>query len=63
MKEATLLFLWAEDHLGSIRAEHLPGVANQEADWFSRQNIIEGDRSLHPPSVRTDCEMLQQTRD
>lgn len=48
MKEATLLILWAEDHLGSIRAEHLPGVANQEADWFSRQNIIEGDRSLHP---------------
>lgn len=48
MKDANLLFLWAEEHLSSIKADHLPGVENTEADWLSRQNIVEGDWSLHP---------------
>lgn len=47
MKEATSLFLWAEKHL-SIRAEHLPGVQNSEADWLSRRAVDEGEWSLHP---------------
>lgn len=48
MKEATLMFKWAEFHLLSIKAEHLPGIHNVEVDWLSRRRIDKGEWSSHP---------------
>lgn len=48
MMEATLLFQWAGSHLQSIKAEHLPGVDNLEADWLSHRKVHKGEWSLHP---------------
>lgn len=48
MREASSLLQWAEVHLSSIKAEHLPGVLNLEADWLSRRTVDEGEWSLHP---------------
>lgn len=48
MKEASQLFQWEEFRLLSIKAEHLPGIANTEADWLSRRSLDDGEWSLHP---------------
>lgn len=52
MKEATFFFHWAKRHLASVRAEHLTGVRNLAADWLSRQDLSEGEWSLHPAAFK-----------
>lgn len=38
MKEAKQLGLWMERHL-SLRAEHISGVSNVQADWLGRAKV------------------------
>ena len=46
----TLLF-WAAQHLASLRAVYIPGVANQAADLLSRTGPLPGEWRLHPEVV------------
>lgn len=48
MREAIHLGLWAERHLGSIRASHISGTANTQADLLSRTTVDHGEWRLHP---------------
>lgn len=48
MEETIFLFQWAEAHLQSIKAGHLPGLDNLEADGLNRRDIIEEEWGLHP---------------
>ncbi|XP_061480325.1 uncharacterized protein LOC133383498 isoform X1 [Rhineura floridana] len=45
---ASLIFVWAEQHLQSLKAEHLRGILNVTADWLSRQQVFPGEWKLHP---------------
>lgn len=45
--EALLLFAWTENHLESIRAEHVRGLDNIQVDWLSRETISLGEWALH----------------
>ncbi|XP_061488955.1 uncharacterized protein LOC133387687 [Rhineura floridana] len=45
---ASLIFVWAEQHLQSLKAEHLRGIWNVIADWLSRQQVFPGEWKLHP---------------
>ncbi|XP_061466244.1 pleckstrin homology domain-containing family A member 7 isoform X3 [Rhineura floridana] len=45
---ASLIFVWAEQHLQSLKAEHLRGIWNVTADWLSRQQVFPGEWKLHP---------------
>lgn len=38
---------WAEFHVQAIRAEHVRGIDNIQADWLSRETISQGDWTLH----------------
>ncbi len=49
--QATNLLLWADHHLLSIRAMHIPGLLNHGADMLSRKGIPQGVWRLHPESV------------
>lgn len=49
---AERLLLWADRHLLSIRAVHVPGVQNCGADMLSRGGPINGEWRLHPLMVR-----------
>lgn len=48
MQEAERLCLWSERNLSSIRAEHISGVDNTQADWLSRSTVDPGEWHLHP---------------
>lgn len=48
MAEAEALSRWAEHHIESIRAEHILGVDNTQADWLSRTIIYNLEWRLHP---------------
>lgn len=48
MEEAKHLGLWAEAHLLSIRAVHILGVGNIQADWLSRASVNHTEWHLHP---------------
>ncbi|XP_013926580.1 PREDICTED: cyclin-dependent kinase 12-like [Thamnophis sirtalis] len=48
MKEAQLRLSWAEEHLLSIRAEHIAGTDNVTADWLSRSQVDHAEWELHP---------------
>ncbi|XP_058049297.1 uncharacterized protein LOC131203279 [Ahaetulla prasina] len=48
LQEAVQLGLWAEAHLRSIRASHISGVANTQADWLSRVSVDQGEWRLNP---------------
>ncbi|XP_048352202.1 uncharacterized protein LOC125432571 [Sphaerodactylus townsendi] len=45
-KEALLVFQWTETHVLSIRAEHIQGNLNVQADRLSRQSIHPGEWRL-----------------
>ncbi|XP_058624259.1 uncharacterized protein LOC131535672 [Onychostoma macrolepis] len=45
------LLLWADRHLLSIRAVHVPGRLNYGVDLLSRGGIIHGEWILHPLTV------------
>ncbi|XP_061482234.1 uncharacterized protein LOC133384332 [Rhineura floridana] len=45
---ASIIFDWAEQHLQSLKAEHLRGIWNFTADWLSRQQVFPGEWKLHP---------------
>ncbi len=45
------LLLWADQHLLSIRAVHVPGSLNYSADLLLRGRAIHGDWRLHPLTV------------
>lgn len=49
-KEALLLFAWAEEYLEGLRAEHVRGLDNVQADWLSRETVSPGEWALHPDS-------------
>lgn len=51
-KQAARLLLWADLHLLSIRAAHIPGCLNRGVDMFSREGLSHGEWRLHPNSVR-----------
>nr|XP_056713104.1 RNA-binding protein 33 [Euleptes europaea] len=51
-REAVKLFRWAQFKVLSIRAEHIKGALNVEADWLSRQQVNEGEWSLDQDSFR-----------
>lgn len=53
--EAMALGTWAEIHLHSIRAEHITGVGNHQADWLSRSTVDHGEWSLHPELFQSIC--------
>ncbi|XP_032092319.1 LOW QUALITY PROTEIN: extracellular calcium-sensing receptor-like [Thamnophis elegans] len=55
-KEALRLGHWAERHLQSIRAEHISGMENQQADWLSKETVDNGEWQLHPSIFRQICE-------
>lgn len=48
MDEARLLGPWAETHLSSIRADHISGSANVQADSLSRRLVDQGEWSISP---------------
>ena len=48
---ATEIHLWALPRFESLRAAHLPGYLNFEADLLSQGNIRAGEWVLHPRSV------------
>lgn len=51
-RQATRLLLWADYHLLSIRAAHVPGCLNSSADMLSRDRIPHGEWRLYPGTVR-----------
>ncbi len=51
-EQATILLLWADSRLLSIRATHIPGLLNRGADMLSRRRIPQGEWRLHPESVQ-----------
>ncbi|XP_060548605.1 uncharacterized protein LOC132712109 [Pantherophis guttatus] len=48
MSEVLRLGLWSEIHLASLRAEHISGVTNLQADWLSRQRLDHAEWRLNP---------------
>lgn len=42
-KEALILFAWVEKTVCSLRAEHIRGLENTQADWLSRTSIQPGE--------------------
>ncbi|KAK9403183.1 ubiquitin carboxyl-terminal hydrolase 7-like [Crotalus adamanteus] len=48
MSEARLLGSWAESNLASIRAEHISGEKNRQADFLSRSTIDPLEWGLYP---------------
>lgn len=52
MQESTLLLLWAESHLASLKAEHLARLSNTTADWLSRQRISDAEWQLNPETFQ-----------
>lgn len=52
MAEAQLLGSWAERNLLSLRAEHISGVNNRQADFLSRSTIDHSEWRLHPRLFR-----------
>ncbi|XP_039189596.1 kelch-like protein 14 isoform X2 [Crotalus tigris] len=48
MSEARLLGSWAESNLASLRAEHISGVENHQADFSSRSTVDPSEWGLHP---------------
>ncbi len=46
------LLLWADRHLLSIRAVHVPGRLNYGTDLLSRGGVIHGEWRLHPLTVK-----------
>uniref|UniRef100_A0A2D4J0A8 ribonuclease H n=1 Tax=Micrurus lemniscatus lemniscatus TaxID=129467 RepID=A0A2D4J0A8_MICLE len=52
MQEAHRLCQWSEKNLASIRAEHISGVDNVQADWLSRTTVDQGEWKLHPQVFR-----------
>ncbi|XP_056608266.1 uncharacterized protein LOC130425869 [Triplophysa dalaica] len=52
-KQAASLLLWADRHLLSVRAAHIPGRLNCGADMLSREGLPHGEWRLHPDSVRS----------
>ncbi|XP_070613470.1 uncharacterized protein [Erythrolamprus reginae] len=52
MQEAHKLMSWAERHLASIRAEHISGIENTQADWLSRTTIDPGEWTLNPEAFQ-----------
>ncbi len=51
LRHATTLLLWADQHLLSIRAVHVPGHLNRGADMLSREGLLQGEWRLHPQTV------------
>lgn len=47
LRLATTLLLWADQHLLSIRAVHVPGHLNCGADLLSREGLLQGQWRLH----------------
>lgn len=62
MQEAERLCLWAETHILSIRAEHILGVENVQADWLSRAPIDHSEWHLHPSLFREMTEWFRPSR-
>lgn len=48
MWEAEHLGLWAEQHFLFLRAEHISGTANVQADWLSRAIVDHSEWHLYP---------------
>lgn len=46
------LWMWASEHLRSLKALHVPGVENRGADIMSRGGPLMGEWSLHPEVVQ-----------
>ncbi len=46
------LLLWSHTWLKSLRAVHIPGELNREADALSRQLTFPGEWRLHPETIR-----------
>lgn len=59
MQVADQLGLWAEKHLLSIRAEHISGTMNVQADWLSRTTIDHMEWYLHPDLFREITERFR----
>nr|XP_055041699.1 uncharacterized protein LOC129429202 [Misgurnus anguillicaudatus] len=51
-EQAASLLQWADRHLLSIRAAHIPGALNKGADMLSRNGLPHGEWRLHPDSVQ-----------
>ncbi|KAK9399508.1 hypothetical protein NXF25_012527 [Crotalus adamanteus] len=60
MQEALALGLWAESHLKSIRAEHISGEENRQADSLSRETIDHSEWRLEPNLFREISERFGQ---
>ncbi|XP_030272829.1 uncharacterized protein LOC115581680 [Sparus aurata] len=45
------LLFWAAQHLASLRAVYIPGIANRAADLLSRTGPLPGEWRLHPEVV------------
>ncbi len=51
-RQAACLLLWADHHLLSIRATHVPDCLNSGTDMLSRGGIPHGEWRLDPRTVR-----------
>ncbi|XP_034260139.2 uncharacterized protein LOC132711049 [Pantherophis guttatus] len=52
LKEMDNLFSWVENHLVSVRAEHILGASNVRADWLSQTQLDPSEWMLHPDLFR-----------
>ncbi|CAJ0959122.1 unnamed protein product [Ranitomeya imitator] len=56
MAEVAKILRWAEGHVPSLSAVHIPGVDNWEANFLSRQGIVAGEWSLLPAIFNQICQ-------
>ncbi len=61
-KLANYLLVWAQTNLRSLRATHVPGKINQEANMLSRNNVPSEEWTLHPLSVQKIWEVFGRAR-
>ncbi len=61
-KLVNYLLVWAQTNLRSLRATHVPGKINQEANMLSRNNVPSEEWTLHPLSVQKIWEVFGRAR-
>ncbi|XP_070805019.1 uncharacterized protein [Pituophis catenifer annectens] len=55
MEESFRLGKWAEQHLLSIRADHIAGSENTQADFLSRTEVDNSEWQIHPDIFHQIC--------
>lgn len=55
MGETERLMLWTERHIFSLKAEHISGSLNLQADWLSRGHLAQSEWMLHPQLFQILC--------